>query len=304
MENISKADFPSIVQFKGYSKKDFLNNNKPVIVAEYVPCGSLEDILRMERNSLSDPRWNDTKKLINIYGIAAAIMFLHSKNIIHRDLKPENILMDEELNPKVTDFGLSKEKKKENTNQTQEIKGTPIYISPEIWEEKDYSNAGDVYAFAFIVYEIITGKKPNLGKNWYQIQKMVTEGKRPEIDFCPSDAYSELIKRCWSQCPEDRPTFEQIVEELRTNSDFIIDTIDQEAFEDYVSKIDDFVMSYQEKTSIEDNESVSFSNEEDIKYLYPTNDFQNLKKSVKNLLLKLQIILKNSFLLENFQLKD
>lgn len=88
--------------------------------------------------------------------------------------------MDEDLNPKVTDFGLSKKTQK-NTDQTQEIKGTPIYVSPEIWENNDYSSAGDVYAFAFIVYEILTGKKPYAGKTWMQIEKMVMSGKRPEI---------------------------------------------------------------------------------------------------------------------------
>lgn len=152
-------------------------------------------------------------------------------------------------------------KNQKNTDQTQEIKGTPIYVSPEIWENNDYSSAGDVYAFAFIVYEILTGKKPYAGKTWMQIEKMVMSGKRPEIDFCPNDSYRDLIESCWSQCPDERPTFEQIVDELKNNADFITDTMDQEIFEDYVAKIDDFISSNPVK--IEETESDSFSNEEE-----------------------------------------
>ena len=179
-------------------------------------------MIELERMSIGINEWNDTKKLINIYGIAAAIMFLHSKNIIHSDLKPENILMDEELNPKVTDFGLSKEKKKENTDQTQEIKGTPIYVSPEIWENNDYSSAGDVYAFAFIVYEILTGKFVYRDKMYETIMYLVCSKKeRPKFHKTFPNCFQQLITKCWSDDPNKRPSFDEIVDELIKNEDFI-----------------------------------------------------------------------------------
>lgn len=71
-------------------------------------------------------------KLINIYGIAAGISYLHDQNKIHPDSKPDNILLDEKL---YTDFGLSKEltvKDQFVLNSAYELKRTPVYCSPEI----------------------------------------------------------------------------------------------------------------------------------------------------------------------------
>ena len=122
---------PSIIRFIGFSSTNFHHEPKPVIITEFLPNGSLYDILELERKSLIDFDWNSTRKLIIIYGIASAMDHLHFNNIIHRDLKPANILMDEFLCPKVGDFGLSKGI--DNTvNSTTEIKGTPPYMSPNL----------------------------------------------------------------------------------------------------------------------------------------------------------------------------
>ena len=132
---ISKLNHPSIVKFIGYSPVDFKNKKKPVIITEFLSNGSLGDIINLEKKSLCKEEWNDTKKIINIYGIASAMSFLHSNNIIHRDLKPDNILLDDYLFPKLTDFGLSKIKhineESITLQSTQSIKGTPLYIAPE-----------------------------------------------------------------------------------------------------------------------------------------------------------------------------
>ena len=82
--------------------------------------------------------------------------FLHSHNIIHRDLKPDNILMDEFLHIKIADFGLSKIQHLNSSNNSF----NSSYIAPEIWEDCNYTKAGDVYSFAIIVYEIMSTDKP------------------------------------------------------------------------------------------------------------------------------------------------
>lgn len=74
--------------------------------------------------------------------------------------------------------------------------------------------------------------------------KVVIGNERPKFNFPISSCYIDLITRCWSVDPKDRPTFQNIVEELRTNKDFIIDTIDADEFYDFVDSIDETSISF------------------------------------------------------------
>lgn len=212
---MSKLNHPSILQFIGFSPTNFLNELKPVIITEFMPNDSLQEIINLERKSISASFWNDTRKLINIYGIASAMSYLHAHNIIHRDLKPANILMDSFLCPKIADFGLSKSlSSSQNSMSLQStvgFKGTPVYVAPEIWDHFEYTPAGDVYAFGFIVYEIVTTEEPFKNCTIMQIFKNVATGKRPQFNGPVPGAYKKLIERCWNQDPSKRPTFDQIV---------------------------------------------------------------------------------------------
>lgn len=110
----SHISHPAAIKYFGCSMKDFNNENHLVIVSEIAENGSLEQIIRLERKKESPSNWNDTKKLINIYGIASAMRYLHSKCIVHRDLKPSNILEDHNFYPKICDFGSSRLQRNES----------------------------------------------------------------------------------------------------------------------------------------------------------------------------------------------
>ena len=161
---MSKITHPFIVKFVGFSYTNFQGDSKPVILTEYLPNGSLDDVLTLERRSLATFEWTETRKLINIYGIATSMLYLHQHKILHRDLKPANILMDNFLCPKICDFGLSKIEHSnlstQTINSTLTVKGTPAYIAPEIWKKQKYSKSSDVYSFGVLVYELITNEIP------------------------------------------------------------------------------------------------------------------------------------------------
>lgn len=250
---LSQLVHPCVVKFIGYSPVDFEKNLHPVLVTEFYPNGSLRGIIGLERSSQILPKWNDTKKLINIYGIASAMMFLHQHNVLHRDLKPDNILEDEYLFPKITDFGLSKIVHQNEDSITSlsdsGLLGTPAYIAPEIWDDDLYTKACDVYAFAFIVYEIMTLKKPFAGLKAYRIMKKVLEEcERPNFTVAIPPCYKKLIIKCWSQRIEDRPTFAEIVEELKTNKKFITSKVNAEEYHDYIKLIESQGKSFDPKT--------------------------------------------------------
>ena len=174
--------------------------------------------------------------------------YLHLHKIIHRDLKPANILMDDFLFPKIADFGLSKilhtNKESMSNNSFFQQKGTPLYMSPEIYKDCEYSFASDVYAFGVIVYEIVTSTEPFKNANAFTIMMKVINGERPEIDETVNDSYRNLIERCWAQNPLDRPSFDEIVEYLKTDEGLITSTIEKEDFLNYVDFIDNYKTSF------------------------------------------------------------
>ncbi|KAK8843878.1 hypothetical protein M9Y10_024956 [Tritrichomonas musculus] len=249
MTKMKQLGHASILQFIGYSPIDFHNENKPVIISQFMPNKSLHELLT---KNITSNCWNDTKKLINIYGIASAMSFLHSHDIIHGYLYPTNILMDYHMFPKVTDFQpFNLHFSNQNTIDTQ----TSVYIAPELCGNSNHSKAGDVYAFGMVIYEILTNEKPFQNLNFLEILTKVASGNRPEITRAINDSYKNLIEKCWSQNPDDRPTFDIITKLLRMDQSFITDSIDKTEYENYINYIDEYQSVYeksQKSISIED----------------------------------------------------
>lgn len=106
--------------------------------------------------------WNETKKMMNIYDIASAMKYFHSSGIVHRCLQPSNIYLDDFLLTKIGDFGFSTRFYSQDNMTHQSMsgfKGTPVYSATEMLKYNEFSKAIDVYAFAFIVFEITATEK-------------------------------------------------------------------------------------------------------------------------------------------------
>ena len=245
---LSKMIHPVLLKFIGYSPIDFNLHPFPVLINEMPPRKSLEYHLNLKRKGKLEEEKDDdeneeeeTMNLIFIYGIANGMEFLHSHGILHRNLCPENIFLTQDLCPKIGNFGLLTKIhsiKSMTYQSTVGIKGNPSYSSPELIESGTYSETSDVYAFAMIVYELVTLNVPFKDiKNINSLYKeVVTLGRRPKIDNLGiPQFYVNLIESCWSQNPNERPTFKEIVSSLEKYAGFITRKIHKRTFKMYVN---------------------------------------------------------------------
>lgn len=203
---------PNIVQLYGICTEP----GHYCMVMQYMTNGSLYNFLHSSHSLGWAQRWNIA------LDIGRGISHLHSQHILHRDLKSPNVLLEErdgELHAKITDFGLAKVKTETRTSTYASPMGTLPWMAPEILGlMARYSPASDVYAYAIILWEIVTRKSPYAEAADAQvIIRCVQAGEREAIPpECPS-RYAALIERCWAQRPEARPSIEVAIRELEAS---------------------------------------------------------------------------------------
>ncbi|CAI0447467.1 unnamed protein product [Linum tenue] len=133
------------------------------LVYEYMKNGSLQNILEEVSQGRRELDWPARYRIA--LGIAAGLEYLHinhSPRIIHRDLKPANVLLDDDMEPRIADFGLAKSMPDANTHiSTSNVAGTVGYIAPEYHQTLKFTDKCDIYSFGVLLGVLLIGKLPS-----------------------------------------------------------------------------------------------------------------------------------------------
>ncbi|PKA63918.1 putative LRR receptor-like serine/threonine-protein kinase [Apostasia shenzhenica] len=247
LERLGRIKHPNLVPLTGYC----LAGDQRIAIYEYMENGNLHNLLHdlplgvQTTEDWSNDTWDDENNgSQNIttegattwrfrhtiaLGVARSLAFLHHgcfPQIVHRDVKSSSIYLDSALEPRLSDFGLSKVVGINSDDQMSQ--GTTGYAPPELSEPEMATPKLDVYSFGIVLFELVTGKKP-IGDEypgekestlvgWVRAMVKKNHGLMavdPKIRETGSEKQMEEALRiaylCTADLPSKRPTMQQIV---------------------------------------------------------------------------------------------
>lgn len=235
METLGKIKHRNLVPLLGYCKV----GEERLLVYEFMRFGSLEDMLHCKRKEGRILTWGERKKIAR--GAAKGLCFLHHNcipHIIHRDMKSSNVLLDDEMESRVSDFGMARLISALDTHlSVSTLAGTPGYVPPEYYQSFRCTAKGDVYSFGVVMLELLTGKRPtdkdDFGDTnlvgWVKMKVREGSGREvidPELLLKVAEEegeeeeremlrYLEITMQCVEDFPSRRPSMLQVVAMLR-----------------------------------------------------------------------------------------
>ncbi|KMZ57610.1 Protein STRUBBELIG-RECEPTOR FAMILY 7 [Zostera marina] len=227
VSNVARLHHPNVTELVGYCSE----HGQHLLVYEFHKNGSLYDLLHLADEYSKPLTWN-TRVMI-VLGTARALEYLHencSPSIIHKNIKSANILLDMELNPHLSDCGLSSIV----PNAEYQVFNLDLgsgYAAPEVSMSGQYNLKSDVYSFGIIMLELLTGRKPFDSTRQRPEQSLVrwATPQLHDIDaldrmvdssmkgLYPAKSLSrfvDVIVLCVQSEPEFRPPMSEVVQAL------------------------------------------------------------------------------------------
>nr|XP_015839942.1 PREDICTED: serine/threonine-protein kinase fused isoform X2 [Tribolium castaneum] len=149
-----------------------------------------------------------------IWDLVSALNYLHSHRVLHRDLKPQNILIDSKNRAKLCDFGFARNMST-GTHVLTSIKGTPLYMAPELIEEQPYDYKADLWSLGCIMYELLVGAPPFCTASILHLIRLIRH-EQIRWPTLVSESCVSFLKGLLQKDPLKRINWEQIL-----NHDFV-----------------------------------------------------------------------------------
>ncbi|KAM6100680.1 retinal guanylyl cyclase 2 [Theristicus caerulescens] len=229
------------------------------IVTEYCSRGSLEDLLRNEDMKLD---WMFKSSLV--MDLIKGIRYLHHRDFAHGRLKSRNCVVDGRFVLKITDYGYNELLEAQKCPYIQPPPEELLWTAPELLRDPDMCRKGtfkgDIYSFAIILQEVVV-RGPPYCMSELSAEEIIKKVKKPpplcRPNIAPELAPLECIqvmKQCWGEAPERRPTFEEVFHKFKTiNKEKKTNIIDSmlRMLEQYSSNLEDLIRERTEELEIE-----------------------------------------------------
>lgn len=141
--------------------------------------------------------------------LLSALFYLHSNRVLHRDLKPQNVLIDSKGVAKLCDFGFAR-CMGTSTHVLTSIKGTPLYMAPELIDGMPYDHSADLWSLGCIIYELLVGAPPFNTTSILQLVHLIQHETVQWPDFLSPDC-KDFLQGLLQKQPDKRFTWPQIL---------------------------------------------------------------------------------------------
>uniref|UniRef100_A0A8C2K5I4 non-specific protein-tyrosine kinase n=1 Tax=Cyprinus carpio TaxID=7962 RepID=A0A8C2K5I4_CYPCA len=204
---MQQLDNPYIVRMIGICEAENL-----MLVMELAELGPLHKFLQKNKHISMK---NITEL---VHQVSMGMKYLEEHNFVHRDLAARNVLLVTQHYAKISDFGLSKALAEEENYYKAKGHGKwPLkWYAPECMNYLKFSSKSDVWSFGVLMWEAFSyGQKPYKGMKGNEVIQMIESGERMSAPAdCPAEMYN-LMRKCWTYKPDERPGFSVVEPRLR-----------------------------------------------------------------------------------------
>jgi serine/threonine protein kinase len=200
-------DHPNIIQVYEFGE----HGGQFYLVMELIADGSLRGLMRGQGSA--GQHWSLDLGLDLVGQAADGLNYAHSKGMVHRDIKPDNLLVkrastaEASYAVKITDFGLARLAEGGMRTMSGVTMGTPAYMSPEQFQDRNLDGRSDIYSLGVVLYEVATGYLPFEARTLSDAvyKHVYSEPPRPrDVNPSLSDAIEAVVLRCLAKDPADR----------------------------------------------------------------------------------------------------